>query len=141
MTRGGFLEAGLRALLYVLRGGEADERQFNALEALRNAAPENERVPLSRVKEILRRQAALLRLDEKRAVAAIAEFLPDDPGRRARALSAIYEVMSADGEPETGEARRFREVSRIFEKQIPRRNHSILKEREHDEASSKAAGA
>ena len=115
MTRGGLLEAGLRALLYVLQGVGADERQFNALEALRNAAPENARIPLSRVKEILRRQAALLRLDEKRAVAAIAEFLPDDPGRRARVLSAIYEVISADGEPEPGEARRFREISRIFE--------------------------
>ena len=90
----------------MLRGGGADERQFNALEALRNAAPENERVPLSRVKEIIRRQAALLRLDEEQAVAAIPQILPDDPGRRARALSAIYDVISADGDPEAGEARK-----------------------------------
>jgi hypothetical protein len=115
MTRGGLLEAGLRALLYVMRGGSADERQFNALEALRNAAPANEQVPLSQVKEIIRRQAALLRLDEKEAVAAIAKILPNDPGGRARAVSAIYEAISAAGEPEAGEAIRFEEISRLFE--------------------------
>ena len=115
MTRGGLLEAGLRALLYVMRGGSADERQFNALEALRNTAPENEQVPLSQVKEIIRRQAALLRLDEKEAVAAIAQILPNDPGGRARAVSAIYEAISAAGEPEASEAIRFEEISRLFE--------------------------
>ncbi len=115
MTRGGLLEAGLRALLYVMRGGSADERQFNALEALRNTAPENEQVPLSQVKEIIRRQASLLRLDEKEAVAAIAQILPNDPGGRARAVSAIYEAISAAGEPEAGEAIRFEEISRLFE--------------------------
>jgi hypothetical protein len=115
MTRGGLLEAGLRALLYVMRGGSADERQFNALEALRNTAPENEQVPLSQVKEIIRRQAALLRLDENEAVAAIAQILPNDPGGRARAVSAIYEAISAAGEPEAGEAIRFEEISRLFE--------------------------
>ena len=115
MTRGGLLEAGLRALLYVMRGGSADERQFNALEALRNTAPENDQVPLSQVKEIIRRQAALLRLDEKEAVAAIAQILPNDPGGRARAVSAIYEAISAAGEPEAGEAIRFEEISRLFE--------------------------
>jgi pimeloyl-ACP methyl ester carboxylesterase len=67
MARGGFLEAAFRALLYVLRGKGADERQFNALEVLRNCAPENERVSLPQIKEIMRQQAALLRLDEGKA--------------------------------------------------------------------------
>ncbi|HBK06295.1 MAG TPA: hypothetical protein DDZ81_10575 [Acetobacteraceae bacterium] len=115
MARGGFLEASIRALLYVLRGGGADERQFNALEALRNSAPENERVPLSRLKDILRRQATLLRLDEREAVASIPKILPADPSRRARALTAIYEVISADGEPEPGEEKRFQDIRRLFE--------------------------
>ena len=34
MDRGGLLEAGLRALLYVMRGGGVDERQFNAIEQI-----------------------------------------------------------------------------------------------------------
>ncbi len=61
MARGGFLEAGLRALVYVLRGGGADERQFNALDKLRNAAPENERMPLSQLKDITATAGALVR--------------------------------------------------------------------------------
>ena len=79
MRRGGFLEAGLRALLYVLRGGGADERQFNALEALRKRAPESERLPLSQLKDIMRRQATLLRSNEKKAISTISKLLPDDP--------------------------------------------------------------
>jgi hypothetical protein len=115
MTRGGFLEAAVRALLYVLRGGGADERQFNALEALRNCAPDNERVSLSQVKEIMRRQAALLRSDESEAVAAISKILPNDPSRRASALTAIYDVISAEGEPDPEEERKFRHIRRLFE--------------------------
>jgi hypothetical protein len=115
MARGGFLEGAFRSLLYVLRGKGADERQFNALEVLRNCAPENERVSLPQVKEIMRQQAALLRLDEGEAVAAISKILPDDPGRRARALAAIYGVISADGEPDPDENKKFRDISRLFE--------------------------
>ena len=95
--------------------GGADERQFNALEALRNAAPENERVPLSQVKAIIRRQAALLRCDEEQAIVTIPQILPDDPGRRARALSAIRDLISAGGDPDPGEEKRFQRVSRLFE--------------------------
>lgn len=115
VLRGGFLEASLRALLYVLRGKGADERQFNALEALRNSAPENERLSLSQVKEILRQQAALLRFDEGRAIAAISKMLPNDPGRRALALAAIYNVITAIGEPDLDMVRRFQDISRLFE--------------------------
>lgn len=114
MVRGGFLEAAFRALLYVVRGKGADERQFNALEALRNSAPENERVSVPQIKEIMRRQAALLRFDEGRAVGTISKILPDDPSRRARTLAAIYEVISVDGEPDSGEIKRFRDISRLF---------------------------
>ncbi|QGM48049.1 DUF3141 domain-containing protein [Methylocystis heyeri] len=114
MTRGGFIEAGMRALLYVLASGGADERQFNALEALRNAVPEAARPPLSKIREIIRRQAELLRADETKAVAAIAEILPEDSGRRAEILSAIYRVVSGDGEPDAGEMEKFREISRLF---------------------------
>jgi hypothetical protein len=120
-TRGGFLEASIRGLLYVLRGGGADERQFNALEALRNAAPENERVSLSHLKDVLRRQAAILRLDEREAVASIPSILPDDPGRRSRALTTIYEVISVNGAPEPGEEKRFQDIKRLFEEPDPKK--------------------
>ncbi len=114
MERGGFLEAGLRALLYVMRGGGADERQFNALEVIRDNAPENERVSHSQLKSILRRQATLLRADEPRAMAAIPAMLPDDPGRRQKVIDAIAEVASARGELNSEAARRLDEVRNLF---------------------------
>ena len=97
MERGGFLEAGLRSLVYVMQGGGADERQFNALEVIRDNAPENARVSFSKLKSILRQQAALLRADEARAMAAIPAMLPEDPGRRQKVIDTIAEVASAKG--------------------------------------------
>ena len=58
----------------MLRGEGADERQFNALEALRNRAPESERLPFSQLKDIMRRQATLLRANEKKAIATISDI-------------------------------------------------------------------
>jgi pimeloyl-ACP methyl ester carboxylesterase len=114
MRRGGFLEAGVRALLYVLRSEGADERQFNALELLRKQAPDNERLPLSKLKEIVRRQAALLRADEKTALSTISMLLPKDPYWRDRILDAIYAVISAAGEPDSDEAARLENIRRLF---------------------------
>jgi hypothetical protein len=114
MVRGGFLEAAFRALLYVLRGKGADERQFNALEALRKRAPEYERLPLTQLKDILRRQAMLLRSNEKKAVSTLSKLLPDDPDARKRMLTAIYDVISAAGELDSDEGARFENIKRLF---------------------------
>ena len=114
MERGGFLEAGLRSLLYVMRGGGADERQFNALEVIRDTAPENARVSFSKLKSILRQQAALLRADEARAMAAIPAMLPQDPGRRQKVIDTIAEVASAKGPLDSEAARRLDEVRNLF---------------------------
>jgi hypothetical protein len=114
MRRGGFVEAGLRSLLYVLRGEGADERQFNALEALRKRAPEGERLPFSQLRDIMRRQATLLRSNEKRAISSISKLLPDDPEARRRTLTAICDVISAAGELDSTEATRFENIKRLF---------------------------
>ena len=98
----------------MLRGAGADERQFNALEALRNRAPESERLPLSQLKDIMRRQATLLRSNEKKAISTISKLLPDDPEARRRALLAIYDVISAAGELDSDEATRFENIKRLF---------------------------
>jgi pimeloyl-ACP methyl ester carboxylesterase len=112
--QGGFLEAGLRGLLYIQQSTGVDERQFNTLEALRDHAPENERVPLSKFKAILRRQAVLLRADVERALAAIPKMLPDDPSRRARAVETIHEVVTANGALDPERAERFEMIRRLF---------------------------
>jgi hypothetical protein len=114
MVRGGFLDAGLLALLYVLRGQGADERQFNALEALRKRAPESEHLPLSQLKDIMRRQATLLRSNEKKAISTISKLLPEEPEARKRMLTAICDVISAAGELDSTEATRFENIKRLF---------------------------
>ncbi len=111
---GGLLEAGLRALIYVLRGGGVDERQFNALVAIRDSAPQNERVSMAELKSIIRRQADLLRADMARAMAAIPAMLPDDPGRRAAVVDIIDGVVRASGKPGPETDERLNEVKRIF---------------------------
>jgi hypothetical protein len=114
IASGGFPEAGIRALIFVLRGQGADERQFNALEALRNSAPDDERVPLSRLKDIMREQAAILRLDEARAMTAIPSMLSDDIDRKRKVFAAIESVVSTGDRvlPEIEE--RLHDVRRLF---------------------------
>ena len=114
MERGGFMEAGVRALLYVLKGEGVDERQFNMLEGLRNSAPEAERVPLSRLRETLLRQAAVLRADDTRAVAAIPTMLSPDPGQREKAMQAILDVISASGRLGDDAVQRLEHVRGLF---------------------------
>ena len=112
--QGGLIEAGLRSFLYIQRGQGVDERQFNAIEALRDHAPENEHVPQSKLKAILRQQAVLLRADEERALAAIPKMLPDDPSRRARAVETIHEVITVNGALDPERAERFEMIRRLF---------------------------
>jgi hypothetical protein len=114
MHRGGFLDAGVRALLYVLRGGGADERQFNALDALGERAPESESLPLSQLKDIIRRVATLLRTNEQEAISTISELLPANSDARKRTLMAIYDVISAAGELDSDEGARFENIKRLF---------------------------
>ena len=114
MRRGGFLDAGLRTLLYVLRGGGADERQFNALEALRKRAP---RVSVCRCRSSRTLCDARLRCcarTRKKAISTISKLLPDDPEARRGTLMAIYDVISAAGELDSDEATRFENIKRLF---------------------------
>ena len=108
MSRGGPIEAGLRALLYIQAGEGADERQFNAIEALRNRLPEGKRVTLQQLKETVREQAALLRTDPDRAIASIAKLLPEDRERRARLLDRYSRRRRRRWQPHGGSGRQVR---------------------------------
>ena len=114
MDRGGLLAAGIRALLHVMRGGGVDERQFNALEQIRAATPDNQHVSSSQLKSILRRQATLLRADTPRALAAIPRMLPDDPGRLEKVVATIEKVVGAKGAPDPEIAGRVAEIRQLF---------------------------
>jgi len=112
---GGLPAAGVRALLYIrMASGSADERGLAVLKALRDMRPANERLHLAELKEIIRVQSLLLRLDEERAVNAIRRLLPDHPEERARALDVLRQVINARGTPSEEESRRLKRIESIF---------------------------
>ncbi|WP_395698283.1 DUF3141 domain-containing protein [Methylocella sp.] len=115
MERGGLLEAGLRALVYVYRGEPSiDERAFAALLQLRDRQKPETRPGLSQVKDMLRRQMLIVRTDEERAVAALAKLLPASAADRAAALEAIRGIVLASGELSAEGARRLARIEAIF---------------------------
>jgi pimeloyl-ACP methyl ester carboxylesterase len=112
---GGAVEAALRSIAFVrLAEGSVDERGYAIVKQLHDAQPPGRPRTMDQLKETVREQYLLLKIDEKRAVAAIPKLLPRDPDERAKTLRAIQRVISATGEP-TGEAkRRLSEIERLF---------------------------
>jgi hypothetical protein len=75
---------------------------------------------MEQLKEAVREQYLLLKIDQKRAVAAIPKLVPRDADERARTLRAVQRIISATGEP-TGEAkRRLAEIERLFGVKAPK---------------------
>ncbi|KGJ06445.1 Protein of unknown function [Paracoccus halophilus] len=113
-TKGGLLEAGMRALIYVLHGSGVDERQFNALEQIYKAASDGKTLSVSALKAILRRQATLLRADPERAMAAIPRMLSEDAARNKAVVETIEKIVGAKGKLEPVTAQRLKEIRVLF---------------------------
>jgi pimeloyl-ACP methyl ester carboxylesterase len=95
---GGAVEAALRAVIYIRRGdGGADERSFAVLKAMHEAQPTSQPRSMSQLKEALREQSLLIRMDEERAVAAIPKLLPSDKAERARIWRGVQRLVHAQG--------------------------------------------
>ena len=113
--KGGAVEAALRAIAYILKGeGGADERSFAIIKALHDAQPSGRPRTLAQLKTILRDQSLLLRLDEEKAVEAIATLLPKDAEERLRTLRAVERVVAAQGELNAEGQRRLARVGKLF---------------------------
>jgi hypothetical protein len=69
---------------------------------------------LRELKACLKEQYLLLRLDEERAVKAIARMLPDDEQARAAALAALHRMIEAHGAPSEEGKRRLKRVEELF---------------------------
>jgi protein-disulfide isomerase-like protein with CxxC motif len=109
------VEAALRAVIYVRRAeGGADERSFVVLKELHDAQPAGRPRSMAQLKEVLREQSLLLRMDEERAVAAIPQILPRDPEERARVLRAVERLTSAEGELSSEGRRRLARIKKLF---------------------------
>ena len=115
------VEAALRSLAYIRAGqGSVDERGFAVLKQLHDAQPPGRPRTMDQLKEALREQYLLLRIDEKRAVAAIPKLLPRDPDERAKTLHAVQRVISATGDPTSEGKRRMAEIERLFGLKAPK---------------------
>jgi len=112
---GGAVEAALRSIAYVrMAEGSADERGFAVIKALHDAQPPGRPRTMAQLKEALREQYLLLKLDQKRAVAAISKLLPAGPDERAETLRAIQRVISAKGKISDRGQRRLAEIEKLF---------------------------
>ena len=118
---GGAVEAALRSIAYVRMGeGSADERGFAVIKQLHDAQPPGRPRSMEQLKEVVREQYLLLKIDEKRAVAAIPKLIPRDPDDREKTLRAIQRIISATGAP-TGKAkRRLAEIETMFGAKAPK---------------------
>jgi Protein of unknown function (DUF3141) len=114
MSRGGPIEAGLRALLYIQAGEGADERHFNAIETLRMSEPEGARLTIPELKQMISTQASLLHADSTAALEAIKRMLPKDTQRRASLLASVYGVATATGVLPPDQTLRFDRVREAF---------------------------
>jgi hypothetical protein len=69
---------------------------------------------MAQLKQALREQSLLLRLDEERAVASIPKLIPTDPDDRARTLRAVQRIVTAAGELSDEGKRRLQRIERLF---------------------------
>lgn len=115
IDKGGLLEAGVRAVIYIRRPERrVDERGFAMLRAMIALQPEAKRVTLARFREVMHDQFQILMLDEEQAIAAIPAMLPDDPEKCSAAFTMITRLLSARGElAEEGQIR-LRRIASLF---------------------------
>ena len=113
---GGPEEATLRALIYIrLPEGIIDERGFSVLRMIRASRPAAKRKSMARVKEIMREQYLLVRLDEERAISAIPKLLGANVPERQAMLDVLHRVLAASGElPDEG-AHRLARIEALFD--------------------------
>jgi hypothetical protein len=118
---GGAEEAAFRALIYVgLPEQRMDQRSFNALKKIREAQPAGARRSLGDIKEVVKEQYLLVRLDEERAVQAIPRLLPEDQAQRRKALRAVHSVIEArnGGALPEEERRRLERIDALFKAKV-----------------------
>ena len=113
MAQGGPREAAIRALIYVCMPEKAaDERAFEMLRRIRSehGAEKN----LAEFKKDLRKQYYMLRLDERRAVAAIPALLTGSEDVASQLVELVRKVATAGGPLNDEGQRRLREVEGFF---------------------------
>jgi hypothetical protein len=118
MAQGGPREAAIRALLYVrMPENAADERGFEMLRRIREEHGAEK--PLAEFKQDLREQYFMLRIDQRRAIAAIQSMLAEREEEARQLLEVIRKVVTAGGPLQEEAEGRLLEVERMFTSQLP----------------------
>jgi hypothetical protein len=114
MAVGGPLEAGVRALLYIIGGQHSiDARAF---EVLRQTLKEHPEISLAHFKAIVRNQWATLVIDQKAALQTLPRLLPADHDERRALTAELTAICTAAGELEGEAKRRLEEIKHLFER-------------------------
>ena len=114
MTVGGPLEAGVRALLYIIEGQHSiDARTFEVLRRTLQAYPD---ISLVHFKAVVRDQWAMLVIDEKAALRTLPRLLPADFDERRALTDKLTAICTAAGELEGEAKRRLEEMKNLFER-------------------------
>ncbi len=123
VRQGGVLEAGIRALLWVHRlHGEADERQFNLARSLPRGDTE---ISIERFREIIRRQAGLLRMAPNAAMEAIPGMLAQASPTSIRLVAKAVKELSFAVPLEDGEQSDLERVLAVFERAAQKREADV----------------
>ncbi|WP_322010479.1 DUF3141 domain-containing protein [Paraburkholderia sp. J12] len=114
VQKGTLLDAFVRIMAYLV--DEMHTVQYRPFQRMREMAREylGDRQPtIAELKDAARRQGAIVALDPKGAIEALAAIVPDMPTRRAL-LAAVYRIATVSSPLEGERRERFREVQRAL---------------------------
>jgi hypothetical protein len=107
---GGFL----RLLIYVAIGsGVVDERPFNGIKRVMRDIGLDKTVTLARLKESIKRQTFLVRIDEERALRGLPHLIPE-PHQRRQALNLARELLALGGPISAEKEGRLKRVAEVL---------------------------
>ena len=107
-------EGFLRLLIYVAIGnGVVDERPFSGIRRLMRATGRDQTVSLQQMKEAIRRQTFLVRMDEARALASLPALLPLR-AQRQHALELATDLLALSGPINAGKQQRLQSIAQAL---------------------------
>ena len=114
MAEGGLVEAAVRAMIHVLAArGEVDERLFRGASQL--AGRRLDATGRARLRQVVRDQSLLMRLDADAALAAIPDLLAGVPAaRRREAATLLAELVGPGTADPAGERERLARVQALL---------------------------
>lgn len=112
----------LRLMIYVASGsGVVDERPFNGIKRVMRDIGLDKTVSLEKLKETIKRQTFLVRMDPERALSSLAHLLPE-PHQRHQALQLARELLALGGPISADKESRLARVAQVLEydsEQVP----------------------